>query len=80
MVCLAFDFVGEWRPDSPKTRKKKKKKKKKKKDMTFKVLSGPLNSKPTNLIHLKVNSLFQNICCALRIKVQIMYYKKLLCG
>ena len=48
--------------------------------MTFKVLCGPLNSKPTNLIHLKVNSLFQNICCGLRIKVQIMYYKKLLCG
>ena len=77
MVCLTFDYVGEWRPDSPKTRKKEEEKKN---DMTFKVLSGPLNSTPTNLIHLKVNSLFQNMCCALRIKVLIMYYKKLLCG
>ena len=36
-----FDFVGEWRPESPQ-------KVQKMKDMTIIVLSGPFNSKPTN--------------------------------
>ena len=67
-VSLTFDFVGEWRLDSPK---------KVQKDTIFIVLSGPLNSKPTNENYLKFNYLLQILLGALRVKVLIMYYKEI---